>query len=205
MSRINLNNFKKGNGIFLSPVKCFSSFVFRFPVFSLDELKKINTSIDESKLLKDNLFLESLYSASPEFYNDVKRYNQGNISAKDLLKVKMSVLKYYIRMCTRCTPFGLFAGCGIGKIGEKSNIVPAQVSEFKSSTRLDMDYLCALIKNIETQEPVKKQLKFFPNTSIYPSVGTYDTQSIFMPKRKENITSRLLKIRIICRRCWKKR
>lgn len=94
-------------------------------------------------------------------------------------------------MSSRCTPYGLFAGSGIGKIGEKSNIVPAQVSEFNSKTRLDMDYLCALIKDIENQEPVKGQLRFFPNTSIYPSGRNLRYTEYFYAKakRKYNLTA----------------
>lgn len=167
-----------------------NSIIFRISCYSFDHFeRKYLTNLQS--IAKNKLFLESLYLASPDFYKEVERHGRINNSETDVLELKISLLKYLTRMTTRCTPFGLFAGCGIGEISEKSNIVPTQVSEFKSSTRLDMDYLCALIKDIETLSPVRKQLKFFPNTSIYPSGKNlrYTEYHYAKAKRKYNLTA----------------
>ena len=76
------------------------------------------------------------------------------------------LLRYYARMCTRCTPFGLFAGITTGSFGEVTEIEMAAYN--KLNVRLDMNYVCALAKDLSRLEAIKERLRFFPNTSLYP-------------------------------------
>lgn len=80
----------------------FPDFVFRTPLFPLDAPAEDTTLSPE--------FREALYLASPELY-------EGCVSKdrKKQTKFERSVLKYRHRAMTRCTPFGLFAGCKDGK------------------------------------------------------------------------------------------
>ena len=187
----NQNTSKLNQSFYHQPINSFNRFIFRTPVYSFNLLENKNRLMYETELLIDGLFQEAIYLASSEFFNEIRRDNQGRLVGKDAIKYRISLLKYFTRMCTRCTPFGLFAGCGIGKMSERSNIVPVRVSEFKNSTRLDMDYLCALVKDIENHEPVKRQLKFFPNTSIYNSGNNLRYTEYFYAKekRKYNLTA----------------
>ncbi|MGV8090705.1 MAG: lantibiotic dehydratase family protein [Mangrovibacterium sp.] len=151
------------------PYEIFSSFIYRTPVFSLNTLKSIPELADNLEILNDGLFLEALYLASPELHSEAIKIIQGNYPEGNTLKLKISILKYLLRMCTRCTPFGLFAGCGIGKVGEESDIVLLSSDKFKSNTRLDMDYLCAFMHDLGNVDAIKNHIRFFPNTSIYKS------------------------------------
>ena len=76
----------------------FPDFVFRTPLFPLDAPAEDTTLSPE--------FRDALYLASPELY-------EGCVSKdrKKQTKFERSVLKYRHRAMTRCTPFGLFAGC----------------------------------------------------------------------------------------------
>lgn len=188
------DNFNPSNKIDSTSValKYFQSFIIRLPVYPFCLLETKNRLTHETELLNDKLFHEAIYLASSELFNEVRWNSQEKrVVAKDVLKLRISLLKYLTRMTTRCTPFGLFAGCGVGKIGGESQIIPAQTSKFKSSTRLDMDYLCDLINDIENLKPVKSQLKFFPNTSIYHSGRNlrYTEYHYAKTKRKYNLTA----------------
>lgn len=138
----------------------FPDFVFRTPLFPLDAPAEDTTLSPE--------FREALYLASPELY-------EGCVSKdrKKQTKFERSVLKYRHRAMTRCTPFGLFAGCSTGKIADKTSIeLPAMAANTRR-TRLDMQYLCALIQEIERDPNVREQLVYYPNDSLYEIGGKY--------------------------------
>ncbi|MEG0519183.1 MAG: lantibiotic dehydratase family protein [Bacteroidales bacterium] len=133
----------------------FPHFIFRTPLFTFSRLRtKDGTGL---------LFDEALYLASVEFYKEKqKSTGKGELG----YKIKKSLYKYYSRACTRCTPFGLFAGCSIGSIGEQNRITLDSNLQIRH-TRLDMNYVCALIQHIEKMEGIKKQLTYFTNDSLY--------------------------------------
>ncbi|MDR1592774.1 MAG: lantibiotic dehydratase family protein [Prevotellaceae bacterium] len=88
-------------------------------------------------------------------------------------KAQYSAYRYYQRACTRPTPFGLFAGCSVGTIGsDYSKIFLSKQKEYKRNTRLDMNYICALIQQIERSKNIREQLLYYPNSSLYP-VGNF--------------------------------
>lgn len=133
----------------------------RTPLYPVERLAEIETEKDS------DIFRESLYVASPEFAERL-RTGQGG---RDDDKRELSIYKYYSRACTRCTPFGLFAGCSTGEIGEETGIRLEPVEKYTRTTRLDMQYLCALIRHIETIPEIRKELLFYPNDSIYELAG----------------------------------
>lgn len=138
----------------------FPDFVFRTPLFPLDAPAEDTTLSPE--------FREALYLASPELY-------EGCVSKdrKKQTKFERSVLKYRHRAMTRCTPFGLFAGCSTGKIADSTSIELPATTDNKRRTRLDMQYLCALIQEIERDPNVREQLVYYPNDSLYEIGGKY--------------------------------
>ncbi|MGY3091481.1 thiopeptide-type bacteriocin biosynthesis protein [Hymenobacter sp. UYAg731] len=113
------------------------------------------------------VFAEALYLASPSLYDETRRLGQSaSADAKKEARACNSLLRYYARMSTRCTPFALFAGCAVVPWGAGSPIVrdPAQDSRH---TRLDMHYLCALARELAMYPPVRERLRYFPNSSLY--------------------------------------
>lgn len=137
--------------------KTFDSFLFRTPYFPYSALS------DFEKKSHEPVFREMLQVASPDLSESID---------KNTNKVQHSTRMYYQRACTRPTPFGLFAGCSIGTIGETTEIQLSEQSIYKRNTRLDMHYICALIQQIERDGNIREQMYYFPNSSIY-LVGDY--------------------------------
>ena len=137
----------------------FKNFVIRTPCFPLN--------IKEND--KKQVFEEALFLASPDIYREKQRYEQ--LSPKEQLRLDVSLYKYYSRAKTRCTPFGLFAGCSIGEWGEHTSIQLKELKDYKRCTRLDMNYLCALIQYLEKLPELRFQLLYYPNDSIYELGG----------------------------------
>ncbi|KAA0127867.1 lantibiotic dehydratase [Chryseobacterium sp. SN22] len=162
------------------PYQFFEEFAVRTPLFSCKDFQKIfsNLEISKSKLKEicsDPIFLEALYLASPNLYGEVNKWLtlQKESGSKDFEKLKNTILKYYSRMSTRCTPFGLFSGVGLGQfVPEKSRPFnkdnnAVSMSSLIRDTKLDMHFLVSLARHFEKSPQLRNRLTFYPNNSIY--------------------------------------
>jgi lantibiotic biosynthesis protein len=117
-------------------------------------------------ILTDATFVEALYLASPVLFEEAINWKDGKITdIKKLQKISISLGKYYLRMSSRCTPFGLFAGCGVVDWGEETTLELAE--EASRKTRLDMHFAGALAQKLAEIPEIKSSLKFLPNSSVY--------------------------------------
>jgi hypothetical protein len=106
---------------------------------------------------------DAIYIASSDLYEKLTKY--PSLENKEKEQVRNSFIRYINRMSTRCTPFGLFAGCAIGTIGERTNLTVSQ--KIIRHTRLDMNYLCSLSQYLSNIPEIKYKLKYYPNNSLY--------------------------------------
>ena len=127
--------------------------------------------LDEQTLLAQldsPVFLEALYLASPVLYDECMKWKSGHIKGeKDQQKLLRAVMKYFTRMSSRCTPFGLFSGCNLVQWQQAPTAVTVDAAVTKRHTRLDMHYLCALAQQLATLPGVRENLLYYPNSSIY--------------------------------------
>ncbi|HEX8953586.1 MAG TPA: lantibiotic dehydratase, partial [Polyangia bacterium] len=87
---------------------------------------------------------EALFIASPSLDESIDLWIAAPESERGL-KAERSLLRYFARMCGRSTPFGLFAGCALGRVdGGATRLELAARTHYRRHTRLDMDYLFAL-------------------------------------------------------------
>lgn len=118
-------------------------------------------------MLQDEYFLEAIYLASPVLYDECMKLAAGQITdEKEKAKILQSAMKYWQRMYSRCTPFGLFSGCSTVEWGDETRIV-IRGDNRRRHTRLDMHFLCALSQHLATIPEIKERLRFFPNNSWY--------------------------------------
>jgi hypothetical protein len=157
----------------MSP-QSYSFAVLRRPLLSknlLFEFHRITAqdpSAFEVKILaifSDPLLLEALQLASPELYlATLQLLQNGAVSGKQ--KLLLTLYKYLIRLCYRCTPFGLFAGYFPVGISSQTDIRFSR-QPLRRHRRLDHRILGA-IKDLILRNPrYANQLRFYPNTSLY--------------------------------------
>lgn len=134
--------------------------ILRTPFFPESFLKHID---DIDYLMSIDSLREAILIASPSLYDDLYVKN------KRTERVILSFVKFFIRACTRPTPFGLFAGCGIISLNEKGTpwIEIEQESEYKTYSRIDMDYLCDLIRIVEQNSSIRNKMRYHVNTTLY--------------------------------------
>ncbi|MBF4472437.1 lantibiotic dehydratase family protein [Flavobacterium sp. HJJ] len=156
-----------------NPYEAFPEYVLRAPLISYSFYKNITQGKDISdevfkSLFKEKFINEAIFLATPILYEELKKWVNDEVTdLKKIEKLKISFLKYFSRMSSRCTPFGLFAGCAMGKFGEYSEISLNDAKNNNRHTRLDMNYLVALSQDFVKNNILQEQIKFFPNSSLY--------------------------------------
>lgn len=157
----------------------FSSFIIRTPSYPITfYIKLTDTATVEREnvieVLKDKNICEALFLASPDFYKEVLKWiKTDDYNTKKVNKIKLSILKYLIRMSTRSTPFGLFSACGFGTFGNQTNINIDRERSFYRKTRFDMQFLANLGNELQANSLVQNELLFFPNTTLYKLADFY--------------------------------
>ncbi|NYI50019.1 lantibiotic dehydratase [Macellibacteroides fermentans] len=100
----------------------FDTFVFRTPLFPINKLNDIlSNETLFGDLIKDLIFHEAIFLASPVLYKETLKYLNNNLNDKDAKRLLNSLTKYIERMFVRCTPFGIFAACGVGQVCNNAN------------------------------------------------------------------------------------
>lgn len=162
------------------PYQFFNEYVVRTPLFSCKKFQDQLGGSDISdaalkQICSDSVFLEAIYLASPALHREINKWidSKKEFSKKEDQKLKQTILKYYSRISTRCTPFGLFSSVGLGCFDsaqhDKSIISSLQsVTNNKiRDTRLDMYFLVSLVQHFVQQPEIRNKLLFCPNNSIY--------------------------------------
>jgi len=165
-------------------LKAFDFYLLRVPLLPYNTLSSLHTDYRNhpdgltaaiKKCFTEPLLQEAIYLASPDLHATLQQWIPGALTLRPQKerKLVLTLYKYLVRMCTRCTPYGLFAGCAPGSIsGEPTHMVLAGVAHQKVA-RLDMHYLSALADELLQDETISTQLLYFPNTSLYITGSTY--------------------------------
>jgi thiopeptide-type bacteriocin biosynthesis protein len=124
-------------------------------------------------LKSDQLFLEALYISSPDLYEQIGRIEIESLKDQKHERLLIAVLKYYLRMSYRCTPYGLLAGVSVGRIGDGQRFTLGGTNSNKRYTRIDMDCLCSIATKISESDVGLKNLLFFPNNTLYRQGNSY--------------------------------
>ncbi|WP_353149497.1 lantibiotic dehydratase family protein [Chryseobacterium sp.] len=164
------------------PYLFFDKYIVRTPLFLRknfqDQFSKDEISDSELKeICRNPVFLEAIFLASPNLYEVINKWlnSEKQFPQKEHQKLKYTLLKYYSRMGTRSTPFGLFAWVGLGQFSTdplhslNNKVCNDQFSTDKLSrdTRLDMHFLVSLAQYFVQLPEIRNRLLFFPNNSIY--------------------------------------
>jgi len=155
-------------------------YLLRRPLKSIDQLtlfhQKVLTVPFEKVLhdwyIDDPLAQESIFVASPALYERFQLWLSGE-KLSETQKLLTTLYKYLIRASTRSTPYGLFSGCVLGEIGNKTGFETAWAENIERHTRIDFECLIAVKEWLVEQPVVQQQLKLYPNTSLYTVGDNY--------------------------------
>lgn len=156
-----------------APYKCFSNFILRTPLFPLNFVNYFMSSDKEifprlSELFQKEIINEAIFLSSPMLHEQLERlFTKKNLKPESSQRLIHTFLKYLNRMSVRPTPFGLFAGVSLGSMSDKTKIILEEQSSIVRKTRFDMEFLCEITNALENDKDIRKNLLYYPNTSIY--------------------------------------
>ena len=157
-------------------------FVLRTPLLAFDELRawsaNVQASTADRAALTERLRLawhrsevrEAVFLASPEL-DTALQHESSSADNAAIARALRSFAAYFARMSARSTPFGLFAGSSVGRLGARTQLTLPPRSAYRRHTRLDMDYLSSLVTALESDPMIRQTLRYRPNTSLYPAGG----------------------------------
>ncbi len=153
-------------------------YLLRTPLLPVEAVLQFNDDLNAAggdalarqltRIFAQPRFREAIYTASTELYQALTEWLSGEMTnARKVERLLDTLYRYYLRMGTRSTPYGLFAGCAPGVLGgDKTEIVFAG-DKLRQHSRLDMNYVAELADYITRLPPVRAQVRFFPNNTLY--------------------------------------
>ncbi|MDN3692979.1 lantibiotic dehydratase [Chryseobacterium tructae] len=149
-------------------------FILRYPFVSF----RYDNGWELDDIYDCKEFAPSLWVASPVLSEELQKCKEGKIKdEKSIEKINISLYKYWSRIRSRSTPFGLFSGVSLGKIDHHDNIVFSE--EAHSKIRMDMKYLYDVFIYLKDLPEVRKSTLFYVNDSIHP----FDKKFRFIEKK----------------------
>lgn len=147
-------------------------YLLRSPRFPLAKLFLLNSEIDKGNLIgikacfNNPVFLQSIYFSSRQFYHRTIDWLKRDSTVFDVEdKIFLSLYKYYVRICTRSTPYGMFAGFSFGNISRERSELNFSDIQFQPNFRVDIQAIRHL-KEAFIKENL--DVKLYPNTTLYP-------------------------------------
>jgi len=129
---------------------------------------------------------ESLTIASNNLLEAIEK-NDLNVESKSSKQILSSLIKYFIRLSTRPTPFGLFSGISIGYFGDVSGIAISDSRQHSKRARPDMEWIYGLIKKMEDNKNIRYGLGVRFNDFTYPNGNRIDKPNkTFLQLEKSN-------------------
>lgn len=104
----------------------------------------------------------ALIAGSPSLLKTLERCADGVTLPK---RAELSLLRYLVRMSTRPTPYGLFAGVALARWGDRTDL---RLSEESHSIRArpDMAWLFGLVFALEARLEIRRRLRFTTNPMV---------------------------------------
>lgn len=148
-------------------------FVLRTPLLPLETFEAWRSAPDARAFL-DALVTradirEALFIATPSLSDGLDKWRNDPDSPGGQ-QVELALARYVARMAARCTPFGLFSAVSAGKLGADTKLELAAHTDYQRRTRIDNDYIFALLEALGKHPEVRARLPYRPNSSLY-SIG----------------------------------
>ncbi|MVT09790.1 lantibiotic dehydratase [Chitinophaga tropicalis] len=147
----------------------FPTLMLRLPALPFNR-QDANSKVPELRaLLNNDAFMESIRVASSVLYEECLKVRETGTVDKDpkrTSKLIYTLVKYYNRMRSRCTPFGTFSAFGLLQWGERTDIITNNAT-WEKRLRPDMDFLCSLASQLQQDSAIRRSLRYFANSSLY--------------------------------------
>jgi lantibiotic biosynthesis protein len=159
---------------------CLDFFMVRSPILPIEVFKEL-TSYDMDSMSNDRfqnalfklkqlannpIIREAITVVSPSLLESLP-YLENEKYNKKQQQVLSSLLRYVLRMTTRATPFGICSGVTYGTFGSETKIRLKNSQLHKKRTRADMEWIMNIVRQLESDKEVIKQIRVKINPNLY--------------------------------------
>ncbi|MFN1218788.1 lantibiotic dehydratase [Chryseobacterium kwangjuense] len=164
--------------------------ILRTPIGSIDDLKPIrdikDISTDGLAFVKTTFTghfrLALLYATKNLFEEITEVIKTGNLSEKLLF----SYIKYYVRYCSRSTPFGLFSTYGVCDLKDGSEKYAVELQESEIRMRISLSYIYELSREISSSKNLWKYSFLYPNQTAFQVAGDIRYNELYIKPHSMN-------------------
>jgi len=175
----------------LNNIKTENFYLLRTPLLPVQTILKFNKGAfaEETfqairQFLDDPLICEAIYIASPDLFKEYRDLLTNKVKdGKKRSKIIKSLYKYINRMSTRPTPYGLFAGCSTGLLGDETCICVGNFKNVRKKKRLDINYIAEIVSSLNSMPSLKSIIVYKPNNSIYRTGNKIRYTEFFTEKK----------------------
>ena len=89
---------------------------------------------------------QAMFFAAPRVEAELSRLDETGEMPDD--KLLRTLVRYFARMTGRTTPFGLFAGCSLGRVGPPSALRIEATKQYRCFTTLDVGHLLGMTEPV---------------------------------------------------------
>jgi len=119
------------------------------------------------RFLENPQIRSAVMATSPSL---VRAFASSCSDTKDRARANRKLRRYLIRMSTRPTPFGQFAGVGIAALGKETTLRLDETPP-RHCRHLDVPWLLELVHRMESDPLIFRQLRFQTNPCLYKRGG----------------------------------
>ena len=113
---------------------------------------------------------ETLFVSSPHLEETMRIWEEEAANPRSD-GIERALTRYLLRSAVRPTPFGLCAGCSVGKVGTRTRFLLAERASYRRQTRLDIDYLSGLCDALTRDPEARKSFLYRRNSSLHRAAG----------------------------------
>ena len=142
-----------------------------------------------NQFLQSKAFLEAVAIASPSLYKAIKKISQDHDSNKQSQKIYFGMLKYFLRISSRATPFGAFSFIWPGTFSESSSL-DFNFDSVGKRTRMDAVWMQSLIDLYHRDPAIVRNLHVMANPNARQESGKLILSRISSGNKFEDISIR---------------
>jgi thiopeptide-type bacteriocin biosynthesis protein len=158
--------------------------VVRAPLLPVEAYLALDGETNPFALLSDPRVRRAVAAGSVSLLHALDRHEQAPSTPKETERLKATLLRYLIRMSTRPTPYGLFAGSASLRTADRTDLTVVTTCG-RSHTRPDMEWLMDFVATAESDVAIRRRLRLVANPLLRHE-GDRMALSRRMPGRRED-------------------
>jgi hypothetical protein len=145
-------------------------FMVRAPLLPVQSYLDLADPQRQISMVEDPNVQRALAVGSASLVDALERSRSSRLGQRDAERMRAKLLRYQIRMSTRPTPFGMFAGAAVARWGLNTDLNLLSTCA-RTRMRPDMSWLMEFVLSTKANLAVRKRLRLFRNPLAVTEAG----------------------------------